>query len=237
MKSPKALLLYEEETNCAFFRALLAEEGYEVDEAPLDIHTAAPVEGYCLVLFDIQRLTSRLLELVRGWRDTVSDTCVIVVGGRITQDSRIAVLETGVSAYFAKPVVVPELRARLRAALRRFRSHDARLRRFAWGDDAIDLEARLARVAGREVRLTPTECEILEHLAARVNQTVPCDDLVKMLWGSDPRKGAHSLRLFISKLRHKLESDPAHPRLLVTEPTIGYRLQVPATPPHSAVER
>ena len=82
-------------------------------------------------------------------------------------------------------------------------------------------------MAGREIRLTPTECGILEHLASHVNQTVPCSDLVKMLWGPDPQKGVHSIRRFISKLRQKLEPDPAHPRYLVTEPAIGYRLRVP----------
>lgn len=223
MKTPRALLLFEQEdSGCGLLRALLSEEGYEVEEAHLD---QAPVEGYCLVLFDIQRLTARFLEIVRAWRDAVSDSSLIVVGGRTTQASRIAILEIGVNAYFAKPVVVPELRARLRAALRRFRSQD-RLR-LPFREGTIDLEARTIRTAGREVRLTPTECGILRHLASHANRTVPCGDLIRALWGPDPRKGVHSLRLFISRLRQKLELDPAHPQYLVTQPTIGYRLQVP----------
>jgi two-component system KDP operon response regulator KdpE len=220
--------LCEEDSNCELLHALLSEEGYEVEEAPLDPGVSAPVQGYCLVLFDIRRLTARCLEIVRAWRDAVSDSSLIVVGGRTAQASRIAILEIGVSAYFTKPVVVPELRARLRAALRHFRSQDALLRHLSFREGTIDLDARLVRIAGREVRLTPTECGILEHLASHANHTVPCGDLVRVLWGSDPRKGVHSLRLFISRLRQKLELDPAHPQYLVTQPAIGYRLQVPA---------
>ena len=85
----------------------------------------------------------------------------------------------------------------------------------------------MSEPADHDVRLTPTECGILEYLASHANQTVPCDELVKMLWGADPQKGVHSLRLFIRKLRQKLEPDPTHPQYLVTDPTIGYRLQVP----------
>ena len=234
MKTPQALLLYEDDTVCLLLRGILREEGYEVEEAPLELRTSLPVQDYCLAVFDIQRPNVSFLELIRAWRDTAPETTLIVVGNRVAQETRIAILETGGSAYFTKPVVVPELRARLRAALHRFRSHDTRLRQLSWGEDIIDLEARLARVAGREVHLTPTECGILENLALHANHTVPCDQLVRMLWGPDPRKGAHSLRLFISKLRHKLELDPANPQYLVTEPTVGYRLQFPTVATKSA---
>lgn len=218
--------MYEENNNSGHLKAVLTGEGCQVEEAPLDFQTAAPAEEYCVVLFDIHRLTARRLEVIRAWRDSASETMLIVTGSRATQANRIAVLETGVDAYLTKPVAVPELRARIRAALRRFRSHDASLRHFPLGSGTIDLEARMIRGANRDTRLTPTECGILEHLASHMNQTVPSTDLVKTLWGSDPQKGVHSLRLFIRKLRNKLEPDPAHPRYLVTEPTIGYRLQV-----------
>lgn len=229
--------MYEEENNCELLRAILSEEGYEVEEAPLDRQTSAPVDGYCLVLFDIARLTARFLEIARGWRDAVSETSLIVVGSRTAQANRIAVLETGVDAYFTNPLVVAELRARLRAALRRFRTQESRMRRLSFQGGTIDLEARLVRTGSREFRLTPTECGILEHLASHMNHTVPCSELVKVLWGADPKKGVHSLRLFISKLRQKLELDPAHPQCLVTEQSIGYRLQVPAVSLTNSNER
>ncbi len=226
MRRYRALLLYEEQSNSDLLRSLMAAEGYQVDDAPLGTETAAPADGYCLVLFDIQRLTAALLEMIRIWRDYARDTTLIVLGSRAAQPNRVALLEAGVDAYFIKPVIVPELRARLRATLRRFRSQDAGSRSFSFGARTLDLEARVVRAANGDVRLTPTEYEILEHLALHLNQTVPSSQLVKTLWGDDPQKGVHSLRLFIRKLRRKLEPDPAHPRYLVTDQALGYRLQV-----------
>jgi two-component system KDP operon response regulator KdpE len=175
-----------------------------------------------------------LLEVARAWRDAALETTLVVIGTRTAQASRIAVLESGVDAYLVKPLVLPELRARVRAALRRFRSQNARVRRLSIGEGTIDLEARVITTTGRETRLTPTECGILEHLAAHLNQTVPRNELVRTLWGSDPQKGAHSLRLFIRRLRQKLEPDPTRPQYLVTDPAIGYRLQIPVQGPHHA---
>jgi two-component system KDP operon response regulator KdpE len=149
------------------------------------------------------------------------------VGSRTAQANRLAVLEAGVNAYLTNPVIVPELTARVRAALHRFRSQDARQRQLSLGTSIIDLEARMIRAGKEYTRLTPTECGILEYLASHVNQTVSFNELVKILWGPDPQKGVHSLRLFIRKLRQKLEPDPTHPRYLVTEPMVGYRLQLP----------
>jgi two-component system, OmpR family, KDP operon response regulator KdpE len=226
MKNARALLLHEDNTDSGLLRTVLASEGCEVEEGPLNLHKSTPANGYRIVVFDIQRLSARLLEVIRQWRDGASETMFLVAGSRAAQASRIAVLETGVDAYLTKPLAVGELRARIRAALRRFQSHDSRLRCFPLGSVTIDLEARMIRGSDRDRRLTPTECVILEQLALHMNQTVPSMELVKTLWGSDPQKGVHSLRLFIRKLRNKLEPDPAHPRYLVTEPTIGYRLQV-----------
>jgi two-component system KDP operon response regulator KdpE len=226
MKPPKVLLLYEEDNTCEDLRALLCGEGCEVQEAPLTPETVAPAEGYCLVVFDVQRPAS-LPPIARTWRDTFADTMLVVIGNRVSQAQRVAVLESGVDAYLTKPLMIPELRARVRAATRRFRSQHERLRRFALGDGIVDLEARLFSGRGYNLRLTPTECGILEHLSAHMNQTVPANELVKTLWGSDPQKGVHSLRLFIRRLRQKLEPDPPHPRYLVTDPGVGYRLQTP----------
>lgn len=228
MKSPRALLLYEEESDCELLRNLILGEGCEVEEAPFETQAAAaPRAGYCLVLFDIRRPTARLLEVIRAWLDQQPGTTLVVIGGRTPQADRIAMLEAGVNAYLTKPVIVPELAARIRAALRRFRSRDLSRRQLSLGVDILDLEARAIRGPGHNVRLTPTECAILEHLALHANQTVPGSELVRMLWGTDPQKGVHSIRLFIRKLRQKLEADPAHPKYLVTEPKGGYRLQVP----------
>jgi len=108
VKPPRALLLYENDNDCELLRSVLTGEGYAVDECPLDLQTAAPVSDYCLVLFDVQRLTGRFLNITRAWRDEASGTTLIIVGNRTTQANRVALLESGVNAYLAKPLVVAE---------------------------------------------------------------------------------------------------------------------------------
>lgn len=114
-----------------------------------------------------------------------------------------------------------------RAASREPRSQRARLRRLAFEDAMIDLEAGTIRAAGHDFQLTLSEWTILENLASQVNRTVPRRELVKVLPDSRAQRGVHSLRHFIQSLRRKLEPDPTNPRYLVTEPTISYRLQMP----------
>ena len=238
MKSPRALLLYQAGHTSDQLRPIILAEGCEVEEAPIGTHSAAvPVNGYCLVLFDIERITQGLIELFRSWHDGVPDACLVVIGSRTAQTNRVAVLETGVTTYLTKPIVVPELVARIRAALRRFRAQETRSRRVPFGSSVIDLEARLFRAPDHDVHLTPTECGILEYLSTHMNRTVHPSELVKMLWGTDPQKGVHSLRLFIRKLRQKIEPNPTHPIYLVTDPAMGYRLQLPIHRVPDAVER
>jgi len=231
MRSPKALLLYEQDNTCDLLRNVILSEGWRVEETKFDTQTAAmPREGYRLVVFDVERPTRRLLEVLRAWHDDVPGTLLVVIGSRTTQANRMAVLKAGVNSYLKKNGAVPDLTTRVRAVLRTFRSHDMRLRRFPFGAGIIDLEERSFRAPDRHVRLTPTECGILQHLALHMNQTVPFRELVETLWGPDPQKGVYSIRVFIRKLRKKLEPDPTHPVYLVTEPMIGYRLQAPSEP-------
>lgn len=86
---------------------------------------------------------------------------------------------------------------------------------------------RIIRSPEGDIRLTPTESGILEHLSLHLDQTVRRTELVKILWGANPQKGVHNLRAFIQRLRQKLEPDPTRPIYLITEPTIGYRLRIP----------
>lgn len=106
----------------------------------------------------------------------------------------------------------------VREALRRFRARAVPLHQLSFGHTSIDLKEHLIRTGEKQVHLTRTQCGILDYLAAHPNQTLRCKDLVKVLWGSDPRKGSHSLRCFIRQLRQKLEPDPANPQYLVSDP-------------------
>ena len=135
-------------------------------------------------------------------------------------------LEAGLDAYLTEPIGLAELRARLRAAVRRVRPRNTRVWRLYDEGPEIDLDARMIHTSAGPASLTPTECRILEQLALHLNRTVPANELVGALWGGDQRKGVHSLRFFIKNLRNKLEPDPTRPQYLVTDPAVGYRLQM-----------
>ncbi len=236
MKSARALLLYEDNSRCDVIRSIMSAEGCEIDEGPLDTPIPHPAVGYCLILFDVLRPEKRILEIARGWRDALPDAGILLAGGRTAPSRRIAVLEAGVDAYLTGPDLELELRARVRASVRHFRSHQTRLRRLRFAGGVLDLEARVLTLNGRNIHLTPTEFGILDHLIQNANRTVPSGDLVKVLWGDDPLKGVHSLRLFIRRLRQKIEPDLLHPIYIVTHPAVGYRLQIESEPSVRAAE-
>jgi two-component system, OmpR family, KDP operon response regulator KdpE len=99
--------------------------------------------------------------------------------------------------------------------------------RFVIGDRRIDLDAHTISVGGAQVHLTQIECRLLEHLGARLNQTVPSRKMVDLMWGRNSGRGLHSLRSVVKNIRRKLEPDPGRPRYLVLDRTLGYRLQSP----------
>lgn len=100
-------------------------------------------------------------------------------------------------------------------------------RQFVIGDRSIDLDAHTISVGGAQVRLTQIECRLIEHLGARLNQTVPSHKMVDLMWDRNARRGLHSLRTVVRNVRRKLEPDPARPQYLVLDRTMGYRLQSP----------
>jgi two-component system, OmpR family, KDP operon response regulator KdpE len=100
-------------------------------------------------------------------------------------------------------------------------------RRFVIGDRSIDLDAHTISVGGAQVHLTQIECRLLEHLGARLNQTVPSRKMVDLMWDRNAGRGLHSLRSVVKNVRRKLEPDPGLPRYLVLDRTMGYRLQSP----------
>jgi two-component system KDP operon response regulator KdpE len=228
-KSVRVLLLYEDKSRCNRLRTTIFAAGGDVEEAPFDPQAAACVaKGYGIVLFSIRRPAWRFFEILRTWLEETPETTLVVVSGRTSQAARLAALEAGVNAYLTEPVAAAELAAHVRRASHRFQAV-VPLYQLSFGHITIDLKEHLIRTDEKQVHLTRTQCGILDYLAAHPNQTVPCKDLVKVLWGSDPRKGSHSLRCFIRQLRQKLEPDPANPQYLVNDPTNGYRLQIPGT--------
>src|ERR1019366_4975068 len=151
---------------------------------------------------------------------------VIVLSARSDEADKVRALDAGADDYIEKPFGVSELLARVRA--NRPRHQGARggdgTSMVTIGDVEIDLGARIVRKAGAEVHLTPIEYRLLGVLLANAGRVLTHRHLLREVWGPSHVEQNHYLRVFMGSLRHKLEDDPAQPKMLVTETGVGYRL-------------
>jgi two-component system, OmpR family, KDP operon response regulator KdpE len=163
----------------------------------------------------------RLLQQLRKERATP----VIVISARHGDEPKVRLLDAGADDYLVKPFSLAELLARMRVALRHRGKH-LRPAVIRYSRDAveIDLESRRVRRAEAMVHLTPTEYKLLARLVRSAGQVVTHRQLLSDVWGSEFTAHTHYLRLYMAQLRAKLEVDPADPRLLLTDPGVGYRM-------------
>jgi len=163
--------------------------------------------------FDVLRET-------RSW----SQVPIIVLSARGQEPDKIRALDLGADDYLTKPFSVQELLARLRAVMRRSAGGPTE-QTIALGAIRIDLVRHVVTRDGQEVHLTPTEFDLLRVLAMHLGRVLTHRQLLERVWGGYAAENAQQLRVYINYLRRKLETDPAHPQLIVTEPGIGYRLR------------
>jgi two-component system KDP operon response regulator KdpE len=164
------------------------------------------------------------LELARQIREW-SRCPIIVISARGQERDKVAVLDAGADDYLTKPFGVGELLARMRVALRHSQSTDQGEPVFEAGTIRVDLAKRQVFKGGEEVHLTPLEYKLLANLVKHAGKVLTHRHLLKEVWGVNAITQNHYLRVYITQLRHKLEQDPAKPRLIVTEPGVGYRLR------------
>ncbi|WP_431920194.1 response regulator [Nonomuraea jabiensis] len=155
---------------------------------------------------------------LRGW----TQIPIIVLSGRAGNQDKIEALDAGADDYVTKPFGIDELLARVRAVSRRTAIQEAELARVQLGDHLVDLAGKT--VTG-DVRLTPTEWQILEMLLRHPGKLISQRHLLTEVWGAKFVKETHYLRQYMAQLRRKLERDPAHPAHLITEPGMGYRFK------------
>jgi two-component system, OmpR family, KDP operon response regulator KdpE len=160
-----------------------------------------------------------VLRQTRIW----SSVPIIVLSARGQEADKVAALDQGADDYLTKPFGMAELLARLRVVLRRARTAEAEV--LQAGDVTIDMGRHLVFRGGQEVHLTPTEFDLLRVLAREAGKVITHRQLLERVWGSYAAENSPQLRVYINYLRRKLEDDPTHPRLLVTEPGVGYRLR------------
>jgi two-component system KDP operon response regulator KdpE len=149
---------------------------------------------------------------------------ILILSARDREVEKIEALDRGANDYVEKPFGVGELLARLRVALRQAGRPAMRHEAIRVGDVEIDLEKRSVTRANERVSLSPKEYALLARLAASVGKVLTHKELLVAIWGAAHAEDSQYLRVFIGQLRQKLEADPSQPRLILTEPGIGYRL-------------
>ncbi|MFE9555203.1 response regulator [Streptomyces sp. NPDC006703] len=201
---------------------------YEVDCArdgatALQLAAARPPDA---VLLDLGLPDMDGIEVMRRLRSWCRSP-ILVVSARSTSDEKVQALDSGADDYITKPFSMDELLARLRVATRRVgtagRTADGTV--VTTTSFTLDLPAKKAKRAGRDVRLTPTEWHLLEVLIRNRGRLVSQRQLLHEVWGPGYRTQSNYLRVYMAQLRRKLEPDPSHPRHLITAPGMGYRFE------------
>lgn len=157
---------------------------------------------------------------LRGW----TQVPIVILSGRSQSVAKVHALDAGADDYVTKPFNVDELLARIRAVSRRTAVADE-APVVTFGAITIDLRAHRVSQSGTDVRLTPTEWQLLEILVRNPGRLVSQRELIRAVRGPNYDDAAHYLRQFMAQLRQKLETDPARPQHLLTEPGMGYRFQ------------
>ena len=151
---------------------------------------------------------------------------IIVISARGREDDKVAALDAGADDYLTKPFGVNELLARMRVALRHARPGSAAASRCSSSASCeIDMARREVTSRDREVHLTPIEYKLLALLAQHAGKVLTHRQILKDVWGAAHARQTHYVRVHMAELRKKIELDPARPKLLVTEPGVGYRLR------------
>ncbi len=227
----KRILLAEDEAALRdFVSRNLRARGFEVYEASNGLEALATWEreNPHLLILDIMMPRMDGLEVCRRVREQ-SAVPIIVLTALDAESDKVSALDLGADDYLTKPFGVEELLARVRAVLRRTQWEGmlpaSGIKQF--GDLAIDLAGHIVRLRGTEVRLSPTEFAVLKQLVANAGKVLTHRMLLQSIWGPEYGGEAEYLRVYINRLRQKLESDPASPRYLLTEPGVGYRFVAP----------
>jgi two-component system, OmpR family, KDP operon response regulator KdpE len=211
-----------------FLRTSLGAAGYRIAEAG-DAATALcalAAEKPDLVILDLGLPDRSGFELIDDIR-AQSAVPIIVLSARDDERSKVEALDRGADDYLAKPFGVPELMARLRAAQRHAFQAQGESPVYRSGDLSVDLVRRRVTRAGREVKLSPKEFDLLRQLVTHAGKVLTHRHLLREVWGPAQAEEVQYLRVFIRGLRQKLEPDPTRPSHILTELGVGYRLQLP----------
>jgi two-component system KDP operon response regulator KdpE len=225
MKNGRVLVVDDEEQIRRAVGRALAARGYVVEMAADggEALAAARISAPDLVVLDLNLPVVDGLSVCRQLR-AWSAVPILVLSVREEEADKVAALDLGADDYLTKPFGIDELMARVRALLRRTGSPGAlQAVRFLSNGLEIDLDAHRVLRSGSEVKLTRTEWSLLEELARHPGKLLTHRWLLERVWGPGYSEDVDVLRVFISQLRRKMDDDPGTPRIVATEPGIGYR--------------
>ncbi len=217
---PKIIKLLQANLEARGYSVLIARDGTEalqkINEHPLR-----------LVILDIMMPGLDGREVCRYTRDR-SSVPIVILSALHEVDTKIHCLDLGADDYITKPFTIDEFLARIRAVIRRNYRNNSTAKQpstLTKGDVLIDFDKRIVVVAGCEIYLTPKEYDLLKELAMNAGRVLPHIYLLNKIWGSEYGGEKEYLRVYISRLRAKIEPDPANPRYITTHPGIGYLFQ------------
>jgi two-component system KDP operon response regulator KdpE len=218
-------------------RSTLSSHGYVITDAKTGEEALELVRKNKpdMVLLDVNMPGMGGIEACRRIRQS-SEAPIIMLTVRNAERDKVLALDAGADDYVVKPFGIEELLARIRAALRRYAPGDA-LPPFVSKELTLDFESRQLTVRGEEVHLTPKEFDVLKHLIANQGKPLTHRRILQSVWGPDYGEETENLRVVINQLRKKIESDPAHPNYIRTEPWVGYRFQSPRAGPAKTSSR
>jgi len=220
----RILLIDDEKAIRNVVRMSLESSGYKICEAidgKSGVSQASEFHPH-LVLLDLGLPHMNGLDVLKELRKWTRVPVIILT---VTDDeqTKVNLLDAGADDYLTKPFGSKELLARVRVALRNLGLIEA-TPIFKSDELEVDLSQKKVSVAGKEIKLTTTEYEVLSRLARDHGKVIPQAQLLKQVWGSSSEDQSHYLRIYINQLRKKIEVNPSDPKHIITEPGVGYRL-------------
>jgi two-component system KDP operon response regulator KdpE len=226
---PLVLVVEDEPPMRKFLQSVLGDHGFRTVLAACGCDGLAQAAAYNpdFVLLDLGLPDLDGIEVTRRLREWMGAP-IVVISARGQEDDKISALDVGANDYLTKPFATGELLARIRVWMRQLarghRERDAPV--IEIGELRIDLARRTVFAGGREVHLTPTEYKLFAALMQNAGRVITHRQLLEITWGPAYRNETQYVRVYMGQLRRKLESNPARPRYLMTEPGVGYRLRV-----------
>jgi two-component system, OmpR family, KDP operon response regulator KdpE len=226
MSSDSRVLVIDDETAILrFLKPALEANNYEMSSAGTVAEGIKRIasEGPDIVLLDLGLPDGDGKDVIRRAREW-SDVPIIVLSARERETEKIEALDLGADDYVNKPFNIGELLARMRTALRNRIRRNAEIPLLRVGDLEVDAVRHRATRSGVELKLTPKEFELLSFLARHAGRVVTHKQILTAVWGPAHTEDTQYLRVYIGQLRQKIEEHPDDPRIILTEPGIGYRI-------------